>query len=137
MAGGISVHAVDVARGRPAQGMQVDIYALTHIPEKWEPVFREGCAPTQESSMRKVIASGRLAASGALDHPIVSGDGVKAGTYEVVFHVGDYLRATGAPTSTPPFLDLVPFRFTVADAAQHYHLPFKFTPWGFSLFRGS
>jgi 5-hydroxyisourate hydrolase len=31
----------------------------------------------------------------------------------------------------------VPFRFTIADAAQHYHLPFKFTPWGFSLFRGS
>ncbi len=117
MAGGISVHAVDVARGRPAQGMQVDIYALEGV--------------------RKVIANGRLAASGALDHSVVSGDGVKAGTYEVVFHVGDYLRATGAPTSTPPFLDLVPFRFTVADAAQHYHLPFKFTPWGFSLFRGS
>ena len=40
-------------------------------------------------------------------------------------------------TTTPPFLDLVPFRFTIADAAQHFHLPFKFTPWGFSLFRGS
>lgn len=117
MAGGISVHAVDVARGRPAQGMQVDIYALEGV--------------------RKVIAGGKLAGNGALDHPVVQGDGVKGGTYEVVFHVGDYLRATGAPTSTPPFLDLVPFRFTIADAAQHYHLPFKFTPWGFSLFRGS
>jgi 5-hydroxyisourate hydrolase len=117
MAGGISVHAVDVARGRPAQGMQIDIYLLEGV--------------------RKVIANGKLAASGALDHPVVRGEGVKAGGYEVVFHVGDYLRATGAPTSTPPFLDLVPFRFTIADAAQHYHLPFKFTPWGFSLFRGS
>jgi 5-hydroxyisourate hydrolase len=117
MAGGISVHAVDVARGRPAQGMQVDIYALEGV--------------------RKVIAGGKLAGSGALDHAVVQGEGVKAGTYEVVFHVGDYLRAAGAPTSTPPFLDLVPFRFTIADAAQHYHLPFKFTPWGFSLFRGS
>jgi 5-hydroxyisourate hydrolase len=97
--------------------MQVDIYALEGV--------------------RKVIANGKLAASGALDHPVVRGDGVKVGTYEVVFHVGDYLRATGAPTSTPPFLDLVPFRFAIADAAQHYHLPFKFTPWGFSLFRGS
>jgi 5-hydroxyisourate hydrolase len=54
-----------------------------------------------------------------------------------VFHVGDYLKSVGAPTSTPPFLDTVPFRFTIADAAQHYHLPLKFTPWGFSLFRGS
>jgi 5-hydroxyisourate hydrolase len=111
------VHAVDVARGRPAQGMQVDIYAL--------------------AGARKLVASGKLAAGGALDHPVAQGEGVSGGTYEVVFHVGDYLRATGAPTSTPPFLDLVPFRFNIADAAQHYHLPFKFTPWGFSLFRGS
>ena len=117
MEGGISVHAVDVAHGRPAQGMQVDIYAL------------EGAG--------KLIASGKLLASGALDHPVARGEGVKAGPYEVVFHVGDYLKAIGVPTSTPPFLDLVPFRFTIADAAQHYHLPFKFTPWGFSLFRGS
>jgi 5-hydroxyisourate hydrolase len=117
MAGGISVHAVDVARGRPAQGMQVEIYALAGV--------------------RKVIASGKLGASGALDHPVTRGEGVTTGSYDVIFHVGDYLRATGAPTSTPPFLDLVPFRFTVADAEQHYHLPFKFTPWGFSLFRGS
>jgi 5-hydroxyisourate hydrolase len=117
MAGGISVHAVDVARGRPAQGMQVDIYSL--------------------AGLRKPIANGKLAASGALDHPIVQGESVTVGSYEVIFHVGDYLRATGAPTSTPPFLDLVPFRFTIADVAQHYHLPFKFTPWGFSLFRGS
>ena len=117
MAGGISVHAVDVARGHPAQGMQVDIYDLAGV--------------------RNVIASGKLGGSGALDHPVTHGEGVKAGAHEVVFHVGDYLRATGAPTSTPPFLDLVPFRFTIADAAQHYHLPFKFTPWGFSLFRGS
>jgi 5-hydroxyisourate hydrolase len=117
MAGGISVHAVDVARGRPAHGMQVDIYAL------------EG--------LRKLTASGKLTAGGALDHPVAQGEGVGPGSYEVIFHVGDYLRATRAPTSTPPFLDLVPFRFTIADAAQHYHLPFKFTPWGFSLFRGS
>ncbi len=117
MAGGISVHAVDVSRGRPAHHMQVEIYSLAGV--------------------RKVVAGGKLAANGALDHPVAQGEGVATGTYEVVFHVGDYLRATGAPTSTPPFLDLVPFRFTIADAAQHYHLPFKFTPWGFSLFRGS
>ncbi len=116
MAGGISVHAVDVSRGRPAQGMQVDIYAL------------EGA--------RKLIANGKLGANGMLDHPSAQGEGITAGTYEVIYHVGDYLPRTGAPTSTPPFLDLVPFRFTIADVAQHYHLPFKFTPWGFRCFGG-
>ncbi len=117
MAGGISVHAVDVAHGRPAQGMRVDIYALAGV--------------------RKLIASGKLAASGAMDDPVARGEGVTTGTYEVVFHVGDYLKSVEAPTSTPPFLDPVSLRFTIADAAQHYHLPFKFTPWGYSLFRGS
>src|SRR5882672_6687235 len=108
---GISVHAVDVARGRPAQGMQVDIYDLEGV--------------------RKMIASGKLGASGALDHPVVQGEGVKAGPYQVIFHVGDYLRATGATTSTPPFLDLVPFRFTIADAAQHYLYPSSSRRGGF------
>jgi 5-hydroxyisourate hydrolase len=97
--------------------MQVDIYALEGV--------------------RRMIATGKLTADGALDHPVTQGEGIKTGPHQVVFHVGDYLRATGAPTSTPPFLDLVPFRFTIANAAEHYHLPFKFTPWGFSLFRGS
>jgi 5-hydroxyisourate hydrolase len=115
MAGGISVHGVDITCGRPAEGMRVEIYALR---EK-----------------RELLAEGLLAANGALDHPIAQG--AAAGTYEVTFHVGDYFRASGVATSTPPFLDLVPFRFTIADPAQHYHLPFKFTPWGFSLFRGS
>ena len=88
--------------------------------------------------MRKLIANGKLAASGALDHPVVSGDGVTAGTYEVVFHVGDYLaRDRRADLDPAVSRSDVPFRFTVADPEQHYHLPMKFTPWGFSLFRGS
>jgi 5-hydroxyisourate hydrolase len=115
MAGGISVHGVDVTRGVPAQGMMVEVYAL--------------------DPARRLVAEGRLAASGALDHAVAQG--AAAGTYEVVFHVGEYFRSSGASTSAPPFLDLVPFRFTIADPAQHYHLPLKITPWGFSLFRGS
>jgi 5-hydroxyisourate hydrolase len=114
-AGGISLHAVDVARGVPAQGLTVALWRLA--PE------------------RQLIAHGRLGANGQLDHPSVRGEGIVAGEYEVLFHVGDYLReAVGAEAS--PFLDVVPFRFTLRSVAQHVHLPFKFTPWGYSLFRG-
>ena len=28
------------------------------------------------------------------------------------------------------------FRFGIDDPEQHYHLPFKVTPWGYSCFRG-
>jgi 5-hydroxyisourate hydrolase len=59
-----------------------------------------------------------------------------AGRYEAIFHVAAWYRAQGIVLPEPPFLDALPFRFGIADAAQHYHLPLKITPWGFSVFRG-
>lgn len=115
-AGGISLHAVDVARGVPAQGMQVELWAL--------------------SPQRRLVARGPLAANGQLDHPSVRGEGVTAGEHEALFHVGDYLRAHGGPEASP-FLEVLPFRFQVPDVTQHVHLPLKFTAWGCALFRGS
>jgi 5-hydroxyisourate hydrolase len=113
-AGGISIHAVDVARGVPAAGMRVELYALQ--PE------------------RRLLADGCLGADGLLDHPMTRGDGIAAGPYEAVFHIGAYLAESGGPAG---FLDEVPFRFVVSRAEEHYHLPLKFTPFGYALFRGS
>lgn len=117
MAGGISVHAVDVARGRVAEGMEVRIERLA------------------ADGSRVTIAAGRIGANGMLDHPVVHGAGVEAGEHEVLLHVGAFLAATGS--EAPPFLGIVPFRFRVFDVAQHYHLPIKFTPFGYSLYRGA
>src|SRR6266567_7914816 len=78
VAGGISIHAVDVASGRPAQGLRVEIWRI-------EPV-----------AMR--IAEGRLGANGQLDHPVVGGSGIEAGEYEVRFHLGEFF-AGGAGAS--------------------------------------
>lgn len=108
---GMSIHAVDVAAGRPAAGLLVEIFRL-------EP-------------RRERVAQGQLGASGALDHPIAR-ECLPVGPYEVLFHVGAW-----AGPDAPGFLDVVPFRFRLIDPEAHYHLPFKFTPWGFSLFRGS
>ena len=126
MAGGISLHGVDVARGVPARGMVVALW----------------CTAPQ----RKLVAEGVLGANGQLDHPSAQGVGIVEGEYEALFHVGDYLRASAGDATVSasvaggdasPFLDIVPFRFSVRDAAQHVHLPLKFTAWGYSLFRGS
>ncbi len=117
MAGGISVHAVDVARGRVAEGMEVHI----------ERIAADGA--------RVTIAAGRIGANGMLDHPVVQGAGVEPGEHEVLLDVGGFLEATGS--EAPPFLGIVPFRFRVFDVAQHYHLPIKFTPFGYSLYRGA
>lgn len=116
MAGGISLHAVDVARGRPASGMHVELWALT--------------------PQRRLVGQGELGSNGQLDHASVRGEGVSEGSYEALFHVGDYLRRLEGDAASP-FLEIVPFRFKVVDARVHVHLPMKFTAWGFSLFRGS
>jgi len=113
-AGGISIHGVDIARGIAATGLAVE-------------VFRIG-------ERRELVASGTLGSDGTLSHPIARGEGVQAGTYEVVFHLGDWYAAAGGDAAR--FLDLVPFRFELRAVEQHYHLPFKFTPWGIQLFRG-
>lgn len=113
--GGISIHVFDVSRGIAAAGLRVELMG----PDG------------------KKLADGAINATGVLDHPTIRGDGLTAtGTYEAVFHIGDWYRAQGVAVPSPTFLEIVPYRFGIADLAQHYHLPLKMTPWGFSLFRG-
>ncbi len=114
---GISIHAVDVASGTVAAGMQVDLFAVSAADE------------------RKLIACGRLSARGTLDDPALDAT-FAAGIYEAVFQVGGYLRSIGNSLPSVPFLDIVTYRFGIAEPRQHYHLPFKFTAWGYSCFRG-
>jgi 5-hydroxyisourate hydrolase len=115
MPGGISIHVYDVSSGVPAAGLRVEL----------------------NGPGGKSLASGTIGANGAFDHPTARGEGVvSTGLYEALFHVGDWYRARGVALPSPAFLEVVPYRFGIADLAQHYHLPLKMTPWGISLFRG-
>src|SRR5262245_32301554 len=107
---GVSIHAWDVSRGIAAAGLRVEL----------------------KGPDGRMLADKPVDAHGGLELatlPVV-------GLYEAVFHVGDWYRAQGIAVPKPAFLEAVPYRFGVSDLAQHYHLPFKMTPWGFSLFRG-
>jgi 5-hydroxyisourate hydrolase len=106
---GISIHVVDVSRGVVGTGMRVEL-------------LHEG----------KRIAGGETSGKGLLE---VSGR-VSAGVYEAVFHVREWYRKEGVTLPEVPFLDVVTYRFGISDPEQHYHLPFKCTPWGYSCFRG-
>lgn len=85
---------------------------------------------------RARIGAGSLDARGLVEFP-AAGGAQAPGVYEAVFHVGAFYRHAGLALPDPPFLDEVPFRFGVAEPHQHYHLPLKLSPWGFSLFRGA
>ena len=54
----------------------------------------------------------------------------------MVFHVAAFYRGSVPALPAVPFLDHVTYRFGIADSQQHYHLPMKLTPWGYSCFRG-
>jgi 5-hydroxyisourate hydrolase len=82
-----------------------------------------------------LIADGVIAANGTLDDPTLA-QTFAPGMYRGIFHVGAYYRAADVALPAVPFLDVVTYDFGVGDSAQHYHLPFKCTPWGYSCFRG-
>ena len=115
-AGGISIHAVDIARGVPAAGLGVRLWLM--------------------GDERLPIAAGTCSESGLLQHPVADGAEVKRGIYEVEFDVGAYYRKHDFTIPDPSFLEVAVFRFGIDRVTEHFHLPFKFTPWGFSLFRG-
>ncbi len=114
--GGISIHAVDVAHGVPAANLTVLL--RRHHPDTTD------------------IARGACARNGHFHHPVSEGVGVTRGLYEITFGVGAYYRAIGVDLPDPAFVGDAVFRFGIDRVSEHFHIPFKFTPWGFSLFRG-
>ncbi len=117
MTGFLTTHVLDTARGRPAAGLKI---VLSRI---------DGDVWTRIARMETNV-------DGRTDSPILPPERFETGTYELVFHAGDYLRATGQTTKQPLFLDVVPIRFGMAEK-DHYHVPLLLSPYGYSTYRGS
>jgi 5-hydroxyisourate hydrolase len=105
--GRLTTHVLDTAQGRPGRGIRIEL-------------FLEGA----------LVANATTNQDGRTDAPLLEGDRLRPGLYELVFHVGPYFAGQG-------FLDSVPVRFRVADPAQHYHVPLLCSPWSYSTYRGS
>ena len=114
--GRITTHVLDTAAGRPAAGLKVVLSRL--------------------DGPQAVVAQAVTNADGRVDRPLLDGAAFVRGQDEIVFHVGDYFRGAGVALPDPPFLDLVPIRFAVAEDA-HYHVPLLVSPFCYSTYRGS
>ena len=114
---GLTTHVLDVTRGGPARGVRVELYEL--------------------DGGRRLVTTTTTNADGRTDKPLIGATDARAGRFELVFHAGDYFRAQGAALADPPFLDVVPIRFAVADPGAHYHVPLLVSPWSYSTYRGS
>jgi len=117
--GRLSTHVLDTQAGRPAAGVNVELVELS----------AEG--------PERVVARAVTNPDGRTDSPLIANRPLPAGTYELRFAVGAYFRAQGHSAIDPPFLDVVPVRFGIAEPEGHYHVPLLATPWSFSTYRGS
>ncbi|GAB4223953.1 MAG: hydroxyisourate hydrolase [Kiloniellaceae bacterium] len=118
MNGKLTTHVLDTAGGRPATGVRVEVFRLS-------------------GETRDRLSTVETNADGRCDAPLLQGADFAAGTYELVFHVAAYFRGAGVSLPEPAFLDVVPIRFGIAEAGQHYHVPLLISPFGYSTYRGS
>ena len=117
--GRLSTHVLDTQAGRPAAGVAIELLELSANGEQ------------------RVIARATTNRDGRTDEPLIAGRPLPIGRYELRFHVADYFAGVGARQDEPPFLDVVPVRFAVAEPEGHYHVPLLVTPWNYCTYRGS
>ena len=116
--GRLSTHVLDTVSGKPAEGVRVVLKELG-------------------ASAQGVLEETVTNADGRTQAPLLGGGPLRIGSYEIAFHIGAYFTAQGAATSQPPFLDVVPIRFAIAEPEAHYHVPLLASPWAYSTYRGS
>jgi len=74
--GRLSTHVLDTAKGRPAAGVKIMLYRVSGQSHR---------------KVKQVVTN----TDGRTDGPLLEGDALEPGVYELVFSAGDYLRASG------------------------------------------
>lgn len=115
--GRLTTHVLDTARGRPADGLALVLRRV--------------------GGDAAVLRSTRTNDDGRCDQPLLEGEAMKAGTYELAFEAGAYFDRLGLDLPQPKFLDQVVIRFGIGDPEAHYHVPLLLSPFGYSTYRGS
>jgi 5-hydroxyisourate hydrolase len=116
--GKLSTHVLDITQGKPGAGVQVELYAVA-------------------DGKRLLLKSAVTNADGRCDGPLLEGDALQIGQYELVFAAGDYFAAQGVAMPSPRFIDRVTLAFGIAQVAENFHVPLLVSPWAYSTYRGS
>lgn len=117
--GQLPAHLLDIVSGRSAANVRIDLWAVG------------------ASEGRSLVTTVTTNADGRTDAPLLVGDSIRVGRYELVFHIGAYFAASGTTLSDPPYLDEVPVRIGIADAGSHHHVALLVSPWSYTTYRGS
>jgi 5-hydroxyisourate hydrolase len=114
--GRLTVHALDTALGQPAVGLPLSLFRIGNV-------------------VRTQLGAWHTNTDGRCDTPLLAGDALLPGAYEIVFNVRAWREKAGAADAG--FYDLIPIRFRITDTASHYHIPLLLSPYGYSTYRGS
>jgi 2-oxo-4-hydroxy-4-carboxy-5-ureidoimidazoline decarboxylase len=117
--GRLSTHVLDTRGGTPAAGVTIELFEL--------------CADGARTPIARAVTN----RDGRTDAPLVGGRPLPIARYELRFHVADYFARVSVPQDDPPFLDVVPVAFAVAEPEGLYHVPLLVTPWSYATYRGS
>ncbi|MBX8784986.1 MULTISPECIES: hydroxyisourate hydrolase [unclassified Pseudochrobactrum] len=115
----LSTHVLDTAHGKPAAAMRLELYRV------------------KGSGELELVKRTATNLDGRTDELLLNEAEIRIGTYELQFHVAEYFESQGADQAKPPFLDLIPIRFSIADESANYHVPLLVSPWAYSTYRGS
>jgi 5-hydroxyisourate hydrolase len=118
MGGYLTTHVLDTSTGQPGHGIRIELFRLNG---------------DERTKLADVVTND----DGRCDAPILAGDDFASGSYELVFHAGGYFDGTDVDLPSPKFLDEIPLRFGISEAASHYHVPLLLSPYGYSTYRGS
>jgi 5-hydroxyisourate hydrolase len=105
----LTTHVLDTMRGRPAAGVKIELWSL---------------------DKKALLQTVQTNSDGRTDAPLLEGNSMAAGNYELIFFVGDYF-------GEKKFLDCVPVRFVISDSNAKYHVPLLVSPWSYTTYRGS
>jgi 5-hydroxyisourate hydrolase len=145
MSGKLSTHVLDTAKGRPAAGLKIQLWRI-------------------EAKERRLLKEAVTNQDGRTETPLLLGDELKPGLYELVFQVGPYFQrlsrhseaeadlsrrnpaaagnaeateTTSQETAAETFLGDVPVRFRILNSEENYHVPLLVSPWSYTTYRGS
>jgi 2-oxo-4-hydroxy-4-carboxy-5-ureidoimidazoline decarboxylase len=112
--GHLSTHVLDTARGRPAEGVAIEL-------------FREGVVLARAVTDRR----------GRTPQALIEGEPLRIGGYELRFHIGAYFAGWSPPVADPAWYDVIPVCFSIAEPEGDYHIPLLAAPWQYTTYRGS
>ena len=116
--GRLTTHVLDTARGSPASDLSIDLFRL------------DGDVPV-------LMKTTKTNDDGRCDAPLLDGDALQKGRYQLLFKVAAYLRRSVDDLPEIPFLDDVVINFGINDPTQHHHVPLLLSAYGYSTYRGS